>query len=55
MGKEKVVPNPKVKPKLQLKGRIYMTNVTEILSLSKPGLLLSFVAWNSNHGSNKLD
>jgi cell division control protein 24 len=29
--------NQRGKPRLQLKGRIYMANVTEILSLQKPG------------------
>ncbi|EGE00258.1 hypothetical protein TESG_07621, partial [Trichophyton tonsurans CBS 112818] len=50
MGKEKVVPNPKVKPKLQLKGRIYMTNVTEILSLSKPGSYKIQIFWKGDPG-----
>ncbi|EFE40630.1 hypothetical protein TRV_04680 [Trichophyton verrucosum HKI 0517] len=50
MGKEKIIPNPKVKPKLQLKGRIYMTNVTEILSLSKPGSYKIQIFWKGDPG-----
>jgi hypothetical protein len=37
--KEKPLANTKGKPKLQLKGRIFMANVTEIVSLSKLGML----------------
>jgi len=37
MGKEKQSANPKAKPRLQLKGRIYMANVTDIVCLQKPG------------------
>lgn len=29
----------KGKPKLQLKGRIFMQNVTDLVSLAKPGML----------------
>jgi hypothetical protein len=43
--KEKPGANQKGKPRLQLKGRIYMANVTEIISLQRPGLcnLLSYL------------
>lgn len=37
MGKDKPNAAPKGKPRLQLKGRIYMANVTEVLSVQKPG------------------
>lgn len=30
--------DPKGKPKLQLKGRIFMQNVTDLVSLAKPGM-----------------
>lgn len=35
--KDKPASNQKGKPRLQLKGRIYMANVTEIVSVQKPG------------------
>lgn len=35
--KDKPSSNQKGKPRLQLKGRIYMANVTEIVSLQRPG------------------
>ncbi len=31
----------KGKPKLQLKGRIFMRNVTDMVSISKPGMFVS--------------
>ncbi len=37
MGMNKPNLDKKGKPKLQLKGRIFMQNVTETLSLQKPG------------------
>lgn len=32
------------KPRMQLKGRIFMQNVTEVISLSKPGRSIQLVA-----------
>lgn len=32
----------KGKPKLQLKGRIFMQNVTDLVSLSKPGMMSDY-------------
>jgi len=40
--KEKPLANQKGKPRLQLKGRIFMANVTEIVSLSKTGLFARY-------------
>jgi cell division control protein 24 len=34
--------------KLQLKGRIFMTNVTDVVSLVKPGQYL-FLFWRASH------
>lgn len=34
---------PNKNAKLQLKGRIFMTNVTEVLSLAKQGIPISYV------------
>lgn len=38
VGKEKSMPNVRGKPRLQLKGRIYMANVTHIVSMNKQGM-----------------
>lgn len=37
MGKDRPSLTAKGKPRLQLKGRIYMANVTDIVCLQKPG------------------
>ena len=37
MNKDKPSLTAKGKPRLQLKGRIYMANVTDIVCLQKPG------------------
>jgi cell division control protein 24 len=39
-GKEKVASTIRGKPRLQLKGRIYMANVTDIVCMRKPGMML---------------
>ncbi len=36
------------KPKLQLKGRIFMQNVTDLLSLSKPGMTTTTLSVRSS-------
>ncbi|KAF2460404.1 hypothetical protein BDY21DRAFT_164177 [Lineolata rhizophorae] len=38
------------KPRLQLKGRIFMQNVTEIVSLSKPGSYTCQIFWKGDPG-----
>lgn len=38
MSKEKSHAASKGKPRLQLKGRIYMQNLTEIVAIQKPGI-----------------
>jgi len=38
----------KGKPKLQLKGRIFMQNVTDLVSLSKPGKAANSAVWQLN-------
>lgn len=40
----------KGKPKLQLKGRIFMQNVTETISLSKPGSYTCQIFWKGDPG-----
>lgn len=42
VGKDKPATTGKGKPRLQLKGRIYMANVTDVLCMPKPGMVLSF-------------
>lgn len=37
--KDKPSANSKGKPRLQLKGRIYMANVTDVVLLQKPGMV----------------
>ncbi|EEQ85666.2 hypothetical protein RJZ56_004016 [Blastomyces dermatitidis] len=50
MSKDKPNAAPKGKPRLQLKGRIYMANVTEILSLHKPGSYKIQIFWKGDPG-----
>ncbi|EFW21447.1 hypothetical protein D8B26_001646 [Coccidioides posadasii str. Silveira] len=51
MGKDKPNPNTqKGKARLQLKGRIYMANVTEILSLQRPGSYKIQIFWKGDPG-----
>ncbi|PGH10606.1 hypothetical protein AJ80_07457 [Polytolypa hystricis UAMH7299] len=50
MGKEKPSTVPKGKVRLQLKGRIYMANVTEILSLQRPGSYKIQIFWKGDPG-----
>ncbi|PGH02039.1 cell division control protein 24 [Blastomyces parvus] len=50
MSKDKPNAAPKGKPRLQLKGRIYMANVTEILSLQKPGSYKIQIFWKGDPG-----
>lgn len=38
VSKEKAAANARGKPRLQLKGRIYMANVTHIVSINKQGM-----------------
>lgn len=39
--------------KLQLKGRIFMTNVTDVVSLSRPGMsLIPFFDWRPARVAN---
>ncbi|KAF1984226.1 hypothetical protein K402DRAFT_413984 [Aulographum hederae CBS 113979] len=40
----------KVKPRLQLKGRIFMQNVTETISLGKPGSYTCQIFWKGDPG-----
>ncbi|OJD13995.1 hypothetical protein AJ78_05608 [Emergomyces pasteurianus Ep9510] len=50
MSKDKPNSAQKGKPRLQLKGRIYMANVTEILSLHKPGSYKIQIFWKGDPG-----
>ncbi|PGG96456.1 hypothetical protein AJ79_09581 [Helicocarpus griseus UAMH5409] len=50
MSKEKQNAMPKGKPRLQLKGRIYMANVTEIISLQRPGSYKIQIFWKGDPG-----
>ncbi|KAK4624552.1 Rho guanine nucleotide exchange factor scd1 [Fulvia fulva] len=40
--------DPKGKPKLQLKGRIFMQNVTDLVSLAKPGSYTCQIFWKGD-------
>ncbi|KAJ5225791.1 hypothetical protein N7468_007016 [Penicillium chermesinum] len=50
MGKDKPALTAKGKPRLQLKGRIYMANVTDIVCLQKPGLYRIQIFWKGDPG-----
>ncbi|KAJ5086571.1 hypothetical protein NUU61_007878 [Penicillium alfredii] len=50
MNKDKPTPTAKGKPRLQLKGRIYMANVTDIVCLQKPGLYRIQIFWKGDPG-----
>ncbi|EGC43164.1 rho guanyl nucleotide exchange factor [Histoplasma capsulatum var. duboisii H88] len=50
MSKDKPNAAPKGKPRLQLKGRIYMANVTEVLSVQKPGSYKIQIFWKGDPG-----
>ncbi|KAK2785283.1 hypothetical protein FQN51_003829 [Onygenales sp. PD_10] len=50
VGKEKQAAAAKGKPRLQLKGRIYMANVTEIISLQRPGSYKIQIFWKGDPG-----
>lgn len=50
IGKDKPNPTVKGKPRLQLKGRIYMANVTDVVQLSKPGSYRIQIFWKGDPG-----
>ncbi|KAJ5596621.1 hypothetical protein N7450_003079 [Penicillium hetheringtonii] len=50
MSKDKPSLAAKGKPRLQLKGRIYMANVTDIVCLQKPGLYRIQIFWKGDPG-----
>ncbi|KAJ9295761.1 hypothetical protein DTO271G3_5784 [Paecilomyces variotii] len=50
MGKDKPAALVKGKPRLQLKGRIYMANVTDIVLLQKPGSYRIQIFWKGDPG-----
>jgi cell division control protein 24 len=50
----KTLVDNKGKPKLQLKGRIFMQNVTDLVSLAKPGMHLPFEHALSIHASERV-
>ncbi|KAI9844125.1 MAG: hypothetical protein M1838_002321 [Thelocarpon superellum] len=50
MSMNKPAQDKKGKPKLQLKGRIFMQNVTETLSLQKPGSYTIQIFWKGDPG-----
>ncbi|KAJ6108229.1 hypothetical protein N7523_009552 [Penicillium sp. IBT 18751x] len=50
MNKDKPTLTGKGKPRLQLKGRIYMANVTDIVCLQKPGLYRIQIFWKGDPG-----
>ncbi|KAJ5665906.1 uncharacterized protein N7477_008354 [Penicillium maclennaniae] len=50
MNKDKPTLIGKGKPRLQLKGRIYMANVTDIVCLQKPGLYRIQIFWKGDPG-----
>jgi len=50
MAKDKPSHAGKGKPRLQLKGRIYMANVTDIVCLQKPGLYRIQIFWKGDPG-----
>ncbi|KAF3388518.1 Rho guanine nucleotide exchange factor scd1 [Penicillium rolfsii] len=50
MNKDKPSLTSKGKPRLQLKGRIYMANVTDIVCLQKPGLYRIQIFWKGDPG-----
>ncbi|KAJ5823254.1 CDC24 calponin [Penicillium robsamsonii] len=50
MQKDKPSLNAKGKARLQLKGRIYMANVTDIVCLQKPGLYRIQIFWKGDPG-----
>ncbi|KZF24866.1 hypothetical protein L228DRAFT_57551 [Xylona heveae TC161] len=50
MGTNKPLVDKKGKLRLQLKGRIFMQNVTEIISLAKPGSYMVQIFWKGDPG-----
>ncbi|KAJ5679356.1 hypothetical protein N7462_007600 [Penicillium macrosclerotiorum] len=50
MNKDKPAVTAKGKPRLQLKGRIYMANVTDIVRLQKPGFYRIQIFWKGDPG-----
>ncbi|KAI2794900.1 hypothetical protein POX_a01501 [Penicillium oxalicum] len=50
MNKDRPSNTSKGKPRLQIKGRIYMANVTDIVGLQKPGLYRIQIFWKGDAG-----
>ncbi|GKZ64509.1 hypothetical protein AnigIFM60653_004745 [Aspergillus niger] len=50
LGKDKPAATIKGRPRLQLKGRIYMANVTDVLCLPKPGSYRIQIFWKGDPG-----
>ncbi|GES61692.1 hypothetical protein ATETN484_0006035100 [Aspergillus terreus] len=50
VSKDKQAPTIRGKPRLQLKGRIYMANVTDIVCLQKPGSYRIQIFWKGDPG-----
>ncbi|KAJ5482709.1 hypothetical protein N7539_006155 [Penicillium diatomitis] len=50
MNKDRPSNSAKAKPRLQIKGRIYMANVTDIVGLQKPGLYRIQIFWKGDAG-----
>ncbi|PYI22445.1 Rho guanyl nucleotide exchange factor [Aspergillus japonicus CBS 114.51] len=50
VGKDKPATTGKGKPRLQLKGRIYMANVTDVLCMPKPGSYRIQIFWKGDPG-----